>query len=248
MADLGRKPLILAHRGACSYAPENTMAAFQLAREQGADGIELDAKLSSDGLVVVIHDQTVDRTTDGTGNVGKMSLEELQHLDAGIQFAPKFGGERIPTLEQVFLELGRNFLINVELTSYASPGDNLPEKVSELVKKTGVDKNIFFSSFHPGILKRIRRLMPDIPAALLTGEGWMAWGNWGIFRGYSPQVIHPYFSKITQKFIEKAHQQGRKINAWTVDDPREITRLIQIGVDGIITDDPQLAIRIRDSQ
>lgn len=248
MENLNRKPLIFAHRGACSYAPENTMAAFRLALEQGADGIELDAKLCKDGSVVVIHDQTVNRTTNGNGGVGDLTQAELQRLDAGIQFAPKYSGEKIPTLEKVFVELGQKFLINVELTSYASPGDELPEKVAELVKKTGVGKNIIFSSFHPGILGRIRKLMPEIPAGLLTGEGVMAWGNLGVFRKTSPLLIHPYFSNVTQKFLDKAHGQGRKVNAWTVDDPREIFRLVGAGVDGIITDDPLLAMRIRDSR
>lgn len=246
MADQTRKPLILAHRGACSYAPENTMAAFRLAIEQGADGIELDAKLCADGSVVVIHDSTVDRTTNGTGKVAELAFEELQQMDAGVQFAPKYAGEKIPKLEQVLTELGEKTLINIELTSYASPGDNLPEKAAELVKETGMEKSVIFSSFHPSVLRRIRKLMPEVPAGLLTGEGWMAWGNTFLGRRLSPQLIHPHYTKTTKALIEKAHRDGRRVNTWTVDDPREIFRLVLDGVDGIITDDPLLALRIRD--
>jgi glycerophosphoryl diester phosphodiesterase len=246
MADLNRKPLIFAHRGACSYAPENTLAAFRLGLEQGADGIELDAKLSKDGVVVVIHDQTVDRTTNGSGKVAELTFAELQDLDAGIQFAPKYSGEKVPSLEQVLSEMGDKLIINIELTSYASPGDALPEKVVDLVKQKGTSQNTIFSSFHPIILGRIRKLMPGIPAGLLTGEGWMQWGNSFLGNRVSPNLIHPYFTKATKNFIDKTHRKNRKVNAWTVDDPREIFRLVQDGVDGIITDDPLLAIRIRD--
>jgi glycerophosphoryl diester phosphodiesterase len=246
MVEFSRTPLILAHRGACSYTPENTLAAFRLAYEQGADGIELDAKLSVDKKVVVIHDQTVDRTTNGTGRVNDLSLSDLKGLDAGIHFSDRYRGERIPTLEEVLLEFGFKFLINIELTSYATPGDALPESTAELVRKTGVQKNIIFSSFHPWVLSRIRKLMPGVPAGLLTGEGFLQWGNSAIGKWISPQLIHPFFLKATKNFIQKAHQRGQKVNTWTVDDPREILRLIQDGVDGIITDDPLLGVRIRD--
>lgn len=246
MAKLNRKPLIFAHRGACSYAPENTLAAFRLALEQGSDGIELDAKLSKDGVVVVIHDQTVDRTTNGNGKVSELTFAELQTLDTGIQFAPRYVGEKVPSLEQVLSGLGDKLIINIELTSYSSPGDSLPEKVTDLVKKTGTSRNIIFSSFHPAILGRIRKLMPEIPAGLLTGEGWMQWGNSFLGKWISPDLIHPYFTKATKSFIDRVHKEHRKVNTWTVDDPREIFRLVKDGVDGIITDDPLLAIRIRD--
>jgi len=247
MIDQSRKPLIIAHRGACSYSPENTMAAFKIALEQGADGIELDAKLSRDGEVVVIHDQTVDRTTDGRGKVHNYSLSELKKFNAGSYFSQEFKGEKIPTLEEVLAEFGTRFLINVELTSYASPGDDLPEKVADLIGKMGVSKNILFSSFHPIILHRIRGLMPNVPAGLLTGVGIFEIGNSFIGNWFSPSSIHPHYSKATKNFIKRVHQQGRTVNTWTVDDPREVTRLISDGVDGIITDDPKLAIRIRDA-
>jgi glycerophosphoryl diester phosphodiesterase len=243
-----RKPLIIAHRGACSYSPENTMAAFGLALEQNADGIELDAKLSKDGQVVVIHDQTVDRTTNGFGNVRDLTFSELQKLDAGFRFSSEFRGEKIPSLEDVLRGFGTRFLINVELTSYTTPGDLLPEKVAGLIEKIGVKENIIFSSFHPAVLRRIMSLMPGIPAGLLTGEGWLQWGNSFIGNWLSPKLIHPHYSRTTRDFINRAHHQGRKVNTWTVDDPREIARLIRDGVDGIITDDPNLGVRIRDTK
>ena len=141
------KPKIFAHRGASAYAPENTMAAFSLAVHQGADAIELDAKLSADGYVVVMHDDTVDRTTNGTGRVSSLSLAELQKLDAGSKFPPLFKSEKVPTLEEVYETLGRKILINVELTNYSTPMDDLPDKVIALVKKFNLEERVLLSSF-----------------------------------------------------------------------------------------------------
>ena len=143
------KPAIFAHRGASAYAPENTLASFELAIHQEADAIELDAKLTADGQVVVIHDQTVNRTTDGNGRVGKMTLTQIRQLDAGSYFAAAFYDERIPTLEEVFETVGRKILINIELTNYASMKDSLPEKVADLVRRHQLEKRVMFSSFNP---------------------------------------------------------------------------------------------------
>src|SRR5919108_5142241 len=129
------QPIIFAHRGASAYAPENTMAAFELALTQGTDAIELDVKLSADEQAVVIHDATVDRTTGGRGRVKDLSLAELRSLDAGRFFSEKYIGEKIPTLEEVFERVGERTFINVELTNYNSRRDRLVETVSTLVKK-----------------------------------------------------------------------------------------------------------------
>ena len=133
------KPMVSAHRGACKYAPENTIASFDLAVEQGADAIELDAKLSADGKVMVIHDQTVDRTTNGKGKVNQLTHQELKQLDAGSFFDPRFSGERIPTLDEVFESVGRKIFINVELTNYASRHDELVPLVDELHDADGAE-------------------------------------------------------------------------------------------------------------
>src|SRR5258705_3174798 len=136
------RPTIFAHRGASAHAPENTLAAFELALAQGADGIELDAKLSADGHVVIIHDAAVDRTTDRQGRVKDMSLAELRSLDAGGFFAEQYRGEKVPTLEEVFEALGKRMFVNVELTNYNTPGDYLVESVCMLVKKCGLQKQV----------------------------------------------------------------------------------------------------------
>lgn len=241
-----QKPLIIAHRGASMYAPENTLSAFKLAYEQGADGIELDAKLTIDGEVVVIHDQTLDRTTGSPGRVIDKTLKQLQMLDAGSHFADQFRGEKIPTLNEVFDQLGKKMLINVELTSYASPGDALPEKVAQLVQKHGIENDILFSTFHPTILLRIKRLLPTVPAALLTGNGFIGFlGRSFIGRLLAPDLIHPFYTYATRNFIHHQHDIHRKVNVWTVNSSQDIQRCITDQVDGIITDDPPTALRVR---
>ena len=159
-------PIIFAHRGAAAYAPENTLASFKTALDQGADAIELDAKLSADGYVVVCHDRTLNRTTNGTGELSRKTLAELRELDAGCHFSTKFAGEKIPLLEEVFETVGKKLLINVELTNYATPYDQLVEKVCALVIKHGLEGGVLFSSFFPLNLKKAFRLIPNVPQGL----------------------------------------------------------------------------------
>lgn len=239
------RPVVIAHRGASAHAPENTLAAFRLALEHGADGVELDAKLSADGQVMVIHDQTVDRTTSGSGRVRELTMAQLKKLDAGSYFDSSFAREPIPTLEEVFVAVGARTLVNVELTNYASPTDDLPDKVADLVIKFGLQEHILFSTFHPLTLLRIRRRLPQVPTALLALPG----RGGGLARGWlgrllSPAYLHPYYTDVSAKMMAGEKRRSRMVNAWTVNDTEEMRRLFQIGIDGIITDDPRLARRV----
>ncbi|MEA4908131.1 MAG: glycerophosphodiester phosphodiesterase family protein [Anaerolineaceae bacterium] len=242
MSQKALQPVFFAHRGACAHAPENTLASFRTALEHGADAIELDAKLSADGQVVVIHDQSVDRTTGAHGLVGQLKLSELKALEAGSFFGEQFRGEPIPTLSEVFELVGKRMLINVEVTNYASPLDDLPNQVVAEVKRHGLEDNVLFSSFHPLNLIRIHNHMPKAPAAILCGEGksWQAMRTW-LGRLVSPHLIHPYFSDVTPEFMREQQRLNRQVNVWTVNQPEEMRRLYALGVHGIITDDPRLA-------
>lgn len=239
------KPAIFAHRGASAYAPENTLSAFELALRQGADGIELDAKLSADGQVVVIHDQTVDRTTGAHGRVDQLSLAQLKALDAGSSFSPQFQGERIPTLEEVFATLGKRLLINVELTNYRSATDALVPKVAELVRRHGLQDWVLFSSFHPLNLLRARRLLPSVPAGFLLLPGKAAALIYKVLgRWLSPKFVHPYFADVDPAYLAAQRRLGRGVNVWTVNQAEDMRRLFDLGVDGIFTDDPPLAQKV----
>jgi glycerophosphoryl diester phosphodiesterase len=236
------RPAIIAHRGASLNAPENTLAAFALAVQQGADAIELDVKLCATGEPVVIHDRTVDRTTNGTGEVARLSLSALKELDAGSWFDAEFAGERLPTLDEVFRRVGRDTLINVELTNYQRPLDGLPKAVAGVVRDRGLEARVWFSSFNLISLRRIRRLLPDTPGGLLLVRG----GERPFIRRVAAWItpydaVHPEFSDLSEDYIRRIHLEGRPVFTYTVNDPEDIRRTAAMGVDGIFTDDPTVA-------
>jgi glycerophosphoryl diester phosphodiesterase len=238
-------PIIFGHRGTRNDAPENTLAAFKMALDQGADGIELDTQLTLDGHVVVFHDKTVDRITNGHGKLAKMTLAQVRELDAGSSFSEKFKGEKIPTLDEVFETFDRSVSINVELKNFSTPFDHLAEKVCGVVRRHGAEKNVIFSSFLPWDLKIAARNLPDVPRGLLTIKG--RWGVWGRSFGFNfgnYDALHPYLGDVTAQQVQRVHKLKRRINVWTVNTEEDLRRMSSWGVDGIITDDPRLAVRV----
>lgn len=234
--------LNIAHRGASAVAPPNTLAAFRKAAELGADGIELDVHLSADGVPVVIHDFTVDGTTDGTGRVRDLPLAALRELDAGSRFDPAFAGERIPTLEEVFAEVGDRLLINVELKSM--PGNEYPgmeEAVAGLIRRFGLTERVLVSSFNPLALRRFRKVAPEVPIGFLYETAplsRLAQLLAALLPGLRPQALHPHWSLVGPETVRRAHRRGRKVVVWTVDEPEAMARLSGWGVDAIITNYP----------
>ncbi len=216
------------HRGAAGHEPENTLRSFRRAMELGADMVELDVHLCGSGELVVIHDETLDRTTDGTGEVAKMTLNELRALDAG-------EGERIPTLQEVIdLATGR-MGINIELKGLGTAELTL-EHIEDAVEK-GWDRSGFqVSSFHIGELSAIRELSEDVRTAVL-----FALDDGGIMEFAelnSAYSINPNHRAVTSDLVTKAHDRGLKIFAWTVNEPEDIARMKGLDVDGIISDYP----------
>jgi glycerophosphoryl diester phosphodiesterase len=236
LAELPR-PIVFAHRGASAHAPENTLAAFQLAAAQQADAIELDVKLSADEEVVVMHDASVDRTTNGHGRVSTLSLRELHALDAG-------GGQKIPTLHEVFELIGARLLINVELTNYSTPRDSLVERVCGIVKEHALEGSVLFSSFLAANLRQAARILPQVPRGLLALKGLP--GVWARSFGFAfgdVAALHPFYTDVSPRLISRVHRLRRRVHAWTVNDPEHLRCLDGWGVDGIFTDDPELALR-----
>jgi glycerophosphoryl diester phosphodiesterase len=239
------RPLVIGHRGASAVAPQNTLAAFRKAMELGADGVELDVQLSADGVPVVMHDFTVDRTTDGTGPVRSKTLAELKALDAGSTFSPQFVGERIPTLSQVLAGLEGKLLVNVELKDFNPRGSGLEAPVVEVARKHAMEKRVLFSSFNPLALRRVKRLAPDIPAGLLYAEDLPIYLRRAWLAPFIPhEARHPHFSMVTESLIKWCHGHGLRVNTWTVDDPAEMRRLIALGVDGILTNTPDVLCKV----
>jgi glycerophosphoryl diester phosphodiesterase len=239
-----QRPLIIAHRGASGYAPENTMAAFRLAAEQGADAIELDAKLSADGVIVIHHDASLDRTTSGSGALHRHNWRDLCRLDAGRKFGKRFAGEKIPTLRQVLEELGAKLLINVELTNYVRPWDRLPEAAVELVLELGLEKRILFSSFNPVALKSVKKYAPEIPVGLLLFPQEPASIRELLRKTVRHEALHLHKKLVSSQIVAEEHAKGRPVNVWTVNDKQSLLGLIRIGVDGLITDFPDTALEL----
>jgi glycerophosphoryl diester phosphodiesterase len=242
-SDLSR-PIIIAHRGDKTHAPENTLAAYKLAAENGADAIEFDVKLTADGRAIALHDQMVNRTTNGKGKIYQLPFGAVRELDAGAWFSEKFRGERIPTLDEVFETVGKRLHMDVELTNYATPFDNLVPKVVDLVKKHGLQNRVLFSSFFARNLQITRLLLPEVPRGLLCMRGKLGW--WGrTFTWHGDYfALHPYLTDINRGLVHRVQSAGKRVHVWTVNPEEELKRMIGLGVDGIFTDDPQLALRL----
>lgn len=229
-------PAIFAHRGASHDAPENTLKAFKLALDQGADGIELDVHLSADGHVVVIHDGDLERTTDGTGRVEETTLAELHQLNAG-------EGEKIPTLAEVLDLVGDKLTTNIELKGFSGDVRQLPGAVLGLVNDFGLADQIIYSSFDPRMLIQLHRKDPDARAGMLLPPG-ATFARMVFSQLVHPWSLHPHFVSVNKAFMRRAERHGYSVNAWTVNRREDIQRMIDLGVDGIITDLPSLAIEV----
>ena len=220
------------------------MPSFQLALEQGADAIELDAMLTGDGAVIVMHDNTVERTTNGRGVVKDMDVAALRELDAGGWFDVDFAGTRIPLLSEVLEAFAGRTMINIELKNDAAPFNALPERVAEIVRALNADESVFVSSFNPLALRRFHKAMSTVPLGLLALGGGTRLGR--LAAGWVPHdALHPHRQAVTARLMQRARLAGKRVHTYTVNTLEEMQRLFALGVDAIFTDDPALAITIR---
>ena len=224
------RPIILGHRGASADMPENTLAAFGLALEQGADGLELDVRLAGDGRVVICHDATVERISNGRGKISAMTVAELKRLDLGRE-------QTIPTLDELFEMLGPQLLYNIELKSFGWPDDGLAAAVADRVAAYHLQNHVLISSFSPFAVRRARRVFPrSTPVALIRMPG--LW--YYTYLLASGEADHPHYTMIDEKYMAWARRRGYLVNTWTVDNPETARRLADLGVDGIITNKPAI--------
>lgn len=234
-------PLFIAHRGIRHRFPENTIAAFQGAINAGAHMIELDVCLTKDRQIVVIHDETVDRTTNGNGKVRRLTMEELAQLDAGSWFDPKFSGEQLPTLAQVLALAKGKILVNIEIKPEAfeahGPSDAIELQVLGLVRSHQMEENVLVSCFQWQVLQRLREKAPDIALGLLSDvpadDRLFAWCR--KIQGFS---WHPDYRVVTRPHIEVLHQMGAKVFPYAVNGSIDTRRMREMGVDGLMVDDP----------
>ncbi len=234
-----KRPLIFAHRGASKAAPENTLPAFEAAIRLGADGVELDVQYSSDGALVIFHNATLEKTSDGTGRVTAHTLEELRALDAGSWFDPAFAGTRIPTLDEALDLLKGKLLINIELKVLDTLSSGLGPDTVKAVHARGMADQVVISSFNPFALRRAKQAGPEIECALLLANDLPGWMRWGVTRRYSrADGLHPDFVMVDETYVARARKHGLPVRVWTVDDEADMRRLIALGVDAIITNVP----------
>ncbi|HXD90728.1 MAG TPA: glycerophosphodiester phosphodiesterase family protein [Candidatus Binataceae bacterium] len=227
-----RTVLNIAHRGASADFPENTLAAFAAAIRAGADMCELDVQKTSDSALVVIHDETVDRTTDGHGRVDALTLASIKRLDAGRWCDAQFADETIPTLQEVFVLTTGLCGLNIELKA-----KGVAEQVCGMIREHAAEGTAMVSSFDWAELAEVRRLAPAIRIGLLadralarlldTAERMTAW------------AINPDRKLVAPRLCVTAHRRGLQVYTWTVDAPDEMRRLIGAGVDGIMTNHPE---------
>lgn len=237
---LGEGRLIFGHRGAPDEAPENTIAGFQRAVELGLDGVELDVQLCRSGELVVLHDEEVDKLTDGSGKVAELSFEELRRLDAGVRFSDGFKGEKIPTLEETLAVLGGNMIVNIELKTRSIPDEGLEAKVVALVEKMGLQSSVILSSFNPFSVWRASKANPELKVALLFADDQpihlrRAWA----LRFIKVDAAHPRYPLVSEKLMKRARANDWIVNTWTVDDASRAQRFFEMGVSVVITNHPQ---------
>jgi len=235
--------IVLGHRGASGYAPENTLEAFKLAMDMGADGFELDVHLSKDGELVVIHDETVDRTTDGTGFVGEMTLAELKALDAS-NHKEAYKGAKIPTLAEVYdLIRDTNHIVNVEIKTDNIFYPQLEEKVLALEKEMGMEGRIVYSSFNHYTVKKIRALAPDAQIGMLFGDVLVE--PYDYCKSVGANLLHPSKANLNVPGLaEKAKEAGLGMNVWTVNEVEYMEKCLACGA-GIVTNYPDIAVKLR---
>ena len=238
----GRPPLVVAHRGASAEAPENTLAAFRLALEQGAAVVECDVHLSADGVPVVIHDATVDRTTDGTGDVASLTLAQLKALDAGKSKGARFAGERIPTLDETLALCAGRSRVFVELKR----GGGAPLVEAALAAIGRAPCEVAVISFGPEEVAAVARARPDLSLGFLVGKAHVsergAAGALDVTRELAAGFISPQHETVDAAFVAAARAAHLPVSVWTVDDPERMRVLANLGIDALTTNRPQVAL------
>ncbi len=255
-ADPAKLPAVQGHRGASALVPENTLAAFRKAIELGADGMEMDLQMTRDGAVVVIHDDTLDRTTDGHGRVTDLSLAEVRQADAGAKFGPAFRGQRVPTLSEVIdlVKASGNDRVRLNLEIKFGEGrEGTPEGIEvgvlAILRQTGfVDRVTVQSFYHPSAAK-MKGLEPRIPTGLLVGERHRPPDPVALVRQFRADYYAPHHRLVTTELVQTLHQTGIPVVTWTVNEEADMRRMVRLGIgtvpgDGIISDHPDRLLAV----
>lgn len=240
------KPKNFAHRGYSGKYPENTMLAFKKAVEAGADGIELDVQLSKDNRIVICHDETVDRTTNGRGYIKDITLEELQKLDASAGYTGKMGVNRIPTLEEYFEYVKDLPLVtNIEMKTGKYEYLPMERMVYDLICKYKLQKKVLISSFNHYTVMRMKKIAPELEYGFLTEAWFIDVGSY--IKKHGVQCFNPDFHNLVPEVVKQVKDCGLKIYCYTVNEAEDIIAMAKAGVDGIIGNFPERTKDVLDS-
>ncbi|WLR49721.1 glycerophosphodiester phosphodiesterase [Bacillus tianshenii] len=234
---------IFGHRGAAADYPENTMISFQAAYEAGADGIELDVQQTKDGELVVLHDESVNRTTDGSGYVKDLTFAQISSINAAARWST-VTSQAIPTLEEVLQWASdKPIWLNIELKNNVFPYKGMEERLILLLRKYGNAERIILSSFNHESIVKITRSNPEYETALLLSDSLVA--PWVYANQLGITALHPKWRHVDKHFIEHAHMHETAVRPYTVNKVEVMKRLIHAKVDAIITDYPEKAVQLR---
>lgn len=229
---------VYAHRGSSGEAPENTLEAFDLAAKQGAYGVELDVHISRDGQIVVAHDETIDRVSNGSGLIVELTVAELKRFNFN-KMRPQYRQGTLPTLEEVFALLKPTGLhVNVELKNSIFDYPELEKKCIELAARMGMESKVLYSSFNHYSLMRVKEIDPSIPCGLLYDSVMVAPWDYAVSLGMD--ALHPHFSSLQfHDVCGQAHKAGVLVNPWTVNEMDHIERVLKAGADIVISNYPE---------
>ena len=228
------KVIVTAHRGASHVAPENTLSAMVAAVEAGAEFAELDVRLTGDGQVVLMHDRTLDRTTNGSGELWDFSLDELRAFEAGSWFGQEFDGEPIPTLQEVIRYAKGRLKLNIEI-KISREEPTIAAAVVDVIRSEECGEDCLITSFSREIVEDAKRIAPEIRAGLIFGRDYpddVFDGGW--------EILSCSHEVVDSAFVARARESGKSVHVWTVDEREMMLRLIRLGVDAILTNRPAL--------
>jgi glycerophosphoryl diester phosphodiesterase len=231
-----------AHRGASRYAPENTLAAFRLALEHGTPAVECDVQRTRDGHLVVLHDETVDRTTDGRGAVADYVLTDLRRLDAGRWFGPEFAGERIPQLEDVLDTVRGRALVQLEIKNTPRPYEGIERQILDALRRRQMEDDVLMMSFDHASIRTARALSPRIATGILYAARLI--DGPGAAHAAGADALCVEWTFASEDVVAQAHGAGLGLCVWTVDDEDAIRLCLARGVDGITSNDTRLLGRL----
>ena len=228
--------LIAGHRGDSSAAPENTLAAFEKAIEGGADFVELDVTETQDGALVILHDDSLERTTGLMENVWDVTYEEIQQLDAGSWFSEDYTGERIPTLQEAIDVCKGKIKMNIEIKSAGHESEEFVGKIVKTIQDNELQEGCIVTSFDYFMVKEVKELDPSIQAGVVLSQKEQKLAD------YRDMDIFSIYWKILDKsMVEEAHKMGKQVHVWTVNERKDMKRFQKMGADCIITNEPRLA-------